>query len=680
MKFSKLPSFVLPLILSIIFFIIAFLTLKSYGPSWDETIHFRRGQAYLRYYLTGEKDYKNLPPPILQGTNGNPSNVPEPRRSLYQSDYHNAEYFLKLDVGHPPLNDELAASLNYIFYQKLGIMDDISSHHLFNIISSSILVFAITYFAIIYLGIFPSLIVFLSLVTYPLFFAEAHFNIKDPAETAFFSMTILSTVLFIKRKSMGWAISFSIFLALSLGTKFNVLFLPFILLPFLYVRREDLKFKKKLLLALLILPIISLLIFFLSWPYLWFDPINRIINIFSFYKEIGTGIQFQPESFYLFGFNTYPIQWIIFTTPPLVLLLTLFGILSVWVNKKMRNGVTLLWFLWLVVPILRVSMPGTSLYGGIRQIMEFIPALALLTGLGVWQILEWFRSKKIKLAIKFLILLAFIFPILILFKLHPYQNVYFNFLIGGLQGAQTQNFPSWGNSFGSAYKEGIEWINANAPKDSKLALVQGTPSNAPPILLRKDINYLVNSDINSNLSHFSGFERQGEYLMELTFGDNYHDFYFAWEYINNVLEPVYQVKVENVAILTIWKNDLEHTKEEKKVNETLYKGKVDLIKEGNVVNIQLAEEQVISHFQINLNNEQACLENLSAVVDTSLDKTNWVRERSVIPEPQVYRRSNIEGNVIDFYMAGKKAKYVRIYLNKPNTCSNPSDAAIYVLR
>ena len=229
----KIKTYFLALVLTFIFFWVSLFTLSDYGISWDETIHFYRGQAYLHYFLTGEKTYAELPQVNLQGTSGEPRKVTIPRRSFYQSDIYNGEYMLKNDSGHPPLNGELAALLNYIFYQKLGILEDVQSHHLFNILAGSLLVFVVISFAKLYIGSFAALISYLALVTYPLFWAESHFNIKDPPETAFFAAAIWTFINSLQKASLSWLIIFWIFLGFALGTKFNILFLSLILIPYL---------------------------------------------------------------------------------------------------------------------------------------------------------------------------------------------------------------------------------------------------------------------------------------------------------------------------------------------------------------------------------------------------------------------------------------------------------------
>lgn len=536
----------LAVILSLVFFVVAFSTIRDYGISWDEPTHFKRGQAYLHYFLTGEKHYTSL-------------NVKN--RSFFQNDKQDGEFWLgKIgSKGHPPVNGILASVSNYIFYQKLSILGDTASYHLFNVSAASILVFAVAAFMLRTFGVFAAIVSFLALSTYPLFWSESHFNIKDPALAAFFSGFIWTFYESVLKRSYSWLILSFTFLFLALGTKFNTLFLPLIILPWLifYFKqsRQSIKrffnsFSKKYLAIFLIGPIFVILAFIISWPSLWSNFPPGLSKVFIFYKDIGTAVNYQPGNFYLAGFNTFALKWIIFTTPPLVLILSFVGIFSAWINRDRFNRVTIIWLLWLIVPIARVSVPGTTIYGGVRQIMEFIPALALLTGLGAWQIAKLLKGS----IVKFLILSAFLWPTFVLIKIHPNENVYFNQLISGLSGAQKADFPSWGNSYGNVYKQGVDWINANAEFGVKATLLQSELQNVYPPSLRPDINF--------SKDNWSGHEKGGEYIMELTFNDTAKAFKDKWDYVNNSLIPVYEARVEGVPILKIWKNDLQHSKQE----------------------------------------------------------------------------------------------------------------------
>ncbi|MFC1625832.1 ArnT family glycosyltransferase [Patescibacteria group bacterium] len=651
---KKLTGLKIAFFLATIFFIAGFITLKDYGVSWDEAVHFSRGQIYLNYFLTGEKEYNQQPT----------------RKSFYQFEQHTGEYFFKDNVGHPPVNGILATISNYIFYQKLGILSDIDSYHLFNILVSSILVFITVAFMLRTFGTFPAVISFLALSTYPLFWSESHFNIKDPALSAFFAGTIWTFYESFTRRSCKWLIACFVFLFLALGTKFNILFLPLIIIPWMVLvfRQRNLgikkyirSFSKKYLLVLLVGPIFVILALTASWPYLWENWPKGFLGVLNYYKQIGTSFSYQPGSFYFLGFNTFPIQWVLFTTPPLVLLLSFLGIVSAWIHKNKFNKVSILWLLWLIVPIVRVSVPGAVIYGGVRQIMEFIPALAILAGLGAWQISKWLKVAPVKL----LLTLAFIWPVFILVKLHPNENVYFNSFIGGLSGAKERNFPSWGNSYGNTYFSGIKWLNKNAEQNAKVSLIQGIAPNAPQILFR--------SDIGIHNYYLSGIRREGEYLMELIFNDTGKAFYYAWDYVNNFLDPIYEEKIDGVTILKIWKNDLEHTKPEFRLNEKLLEKAFSVQKDNNALIIDLGNEYLLSRVILNFIQRSDCEEIGTSFVDTSFDKVNWGREKDWIPFPQMDNKNNLEGDTINFYFAGEKARYIRFWFDSPTSCglNNP---------
>lgn len=678
MAIYKLKS---PLLIStffaVIFFLLMFITISDYGVSWDETIHFRRGQAYLQLFLSGRDNYSHLPEYNFQGSNGDPSLIPSPRRSFYQNDTQDGRYFLNKDIGHPPLNGEMSAFFNYLFYQKLGLVDDITSHHLFNIFIASLLVFFLSYLTIISLGYFSSVVSCLTLVTYPLFFSEAHFNIKDPVETAFFTGSLLFFYLSITRKPIFILFSLILF-GFGLGTKFNILFLPVIIVLYLIIwfgkyRKLPIKINRAYLLYCLTGAALALIIFLCFWPFLWQNPVERLFSILNYYKGIGTGTKYQPESFYFLGLNTFVWQWLLYTTPILTLLLAVLGLFKI-CKKPFANKIYLLILLWFFIPLIRVTLPNTSIYGGIRQVFEFVPAMAILTGIGAHFLLELGRKlvekeKMYKIGIYLFLILLFIWPILTLINLHPHQNVYFNFLIGGLKGAQEKNFPSWGNSFGNAYKGGIEWINSHAPQNAKLALIQGTPSNAPYLWLRKDIQYLVDGDIDTKKSYFSGARREGEYLMELVFNDTGKDFYYTWEYIDKFLDPVYELKVDNVAILKIWKNDLEHTKLNYRLNELLYDGWVEIEEGQRVLQFNLDKEVRLANLSIPFAAHNQCQSNLNSFVETSLNGVDWSREKDSIPQYQIERKLNINDTGISFYFADRPAKYIRLVFNDVQGCT-----------
>lgn len=579
------------LFIAAIFFFLNIPLIPAYGLNWDEPGHYIRGQAYIRFFLTGKQDYSDLPKLAFHYPKSSFSKLPKDikyqddsqfRRSIYQYDGRTFRDYVEginprlSDGGHPPLNDELASLFNLIFYQKLGIFPDIESYHLFVVLVSLILVGVVFFWTSKEYGLFAGIVTALSISLYPLFFSESHFNVKDSVEAGFYSLTVYAFYKGVVENNSKWILACALFSALALGTKFNILFAPATLISWLIIYRfEKIKrlkspLSRNLTFGIFLIPVISSVILFASWPYLWRDP-ARIFKIFSYYKDIGFTTTYQPKEFIFLGISTYPFQLVLFITPLVVLFLSLFGI--IYALKKgfsEKHKASILILLWFLVPVARVSLPNSGIYGGARQIMEYIPAMAMLSGIGAryivtllnGYIVKHFKQfsnvtiKQLKVSIKplfplqLLIVLSFIPIALRIISIHPNQNAYFNPLIGGLKGAKEENFPDWGVTLGSVYQQGVDWLNENAKQGANLALVRGLYSNIPRIKLRRDINF--------DNRYYSGEGKKGEYVMEVV--DYNWDMFVPEEkrkYLEN-LESVYEVKVDEVSILKIWKNDFKY--------------------------------------------------------------------------------------------------------------------------
>jgi hypothetical protein len=428
-------------------------------------------------------------------------------------------------------------------------------------------------------------------------------------------------------------------------------------LPFL--KKSKNWFKKipvSYLVCLILSPIIVSIVFIYFWPFLWKDTINHFVEAVLYYKNIGTGSSTFP-GYLLFGkINSYPLVWILTTTPPWTIILFCLGILSLFIKQKVNCKTRFLWLLWFAVPIIRVIVPGASIYGGVRQIMEYIPAMALLAGSGAKLILD-FISPKFKKVTAFVLIMFFIPQVVVLINIHPNQNVYFNSFIGGLSGAREKQIPFWGNSYGNVYWQLVKWINKNVEKEAKLALVQGTGINIPKIQLREDINF-------SN-GHWSGIFKKGEYLMEMTFDTRINPYPYVWEYVEKMLDPVYEVNVDGVSIGKIWKNDLEHTKIEYQKPETKisnYQYSID----GNFINVYFSNKVTLTRIFLHYLNNKSC-KTSQAEVQSSLDGKVWTTEQDRIPVVHV-TVDNLSIDTTPFFFAGRDMKYLRVVVPDGDSC------------
>jgi len=689
------------LFVPVLFLIFGVGTIKDYGINWDEPYHFMRGQAYLHFFLTGEKDYSTLPkyprvnsecpswannkcdvspggatdtlPLKIKGKIYEDAITAQYQhrlfslwRSTYQHDTYNYNYIIANEGGHPPINDILAALTNTVFYQRLHLVGDLDSHHLYEVLTSFLIVLAVGIATYINYGALPAFVASASLAIYPLFFSESHFNIKDPPLASYYGLTLLFLFFGITRKKWKLVLVSSIFAGLGLGTKLNIAFAPLVVVPWFvyFITTKYLETRKiflsKSVFAMLILYIpIAMGIVYASWPYLWSDPFRNTMRILDFYRQIGTGTAAEMSSYLIHKWNTYPTLWIIYTTQVPILLLSLGGIIySVYLTFKRKDSFPLLVLLWLFIPILRVSWPGAGIYGGVRQIMEYVPALALEAGIGTYALL---RYTKYKTFISIIILVSMIFSAYEIVRIHPNENVYFNQLIGGLPGAKSKNIPYWGNTYGNAYQQGVDWINKNAIPNARLGLTIATQANIARNSLREDIEYYNGS--------WSGTKREGEYEIELDYEWPFK-YWYSFQYYDRYLDPVYVSSVDGVPLVKVWKNDIEHTKPAFR-EEINYQPASTLLRK-NTANKELWIDMGKDIFLTGLkiwHSNVGCSVQKGGYMALSLDNKNWAKEMDPPDTAQVPPTTAEwkKGNFL-FLFPGTKTRYILFDPQMNDTC------------
>lgn len=669
------------LLVGLIFGLFGLSTLTDYGVNWDIINHLPRGQAYLRYFLTGKKDYSDLQVFFHDWGDGNQwywqkprslfidTNLPKnqvPSRSLYQIDSYTYNDYLERDgSGHPPLSDILSAAFNRILFGQLRLVNDIDSYRVYGICLAASLVALVYFWASKSYGKVAGLFASLSLAIYPLFWSESHFNTeKDIPETAFWSFFLYAVWKGVKERSFRWLLTSGIFFGLALGTKFNILFSVLIIIPWMIflVVFKRLKFDHlfKVIISGCLAFVIGLGIFIGTWPYLWADPIARIQGVLSFYKGIGaSGAN---------AINIYPLQWIAYTTPLIIMFLFLIGfVVAIYRVIKNKDDFSFLIVLWLAVPILREVAPGASFYGGVRQIMEYIPAMAILAGFGAQAIYNKYHKKIVFI----LLLLSFVPITLKLISIHPNENVYFNPLIGGLSGAKKADLPYWGFSFGAPYRQGIKWINEHAEKDSALVYARELIPNIPRLWVRPDLQF--------HNANRSGPLKLGEYVIALTYRNTEKTSYFD-RYLDRILIPVYEEKVDGVAILKVWKNDIEHTRPEYTSETSLSNFLFEVNARG--LKYDLSKPYTLSRLDAKFIPLAACSDLKSAHVRISGDGQTWVRLPGEMPKedwsvPKLGNQPSKDSLLVPF--AADEARFIEINIDPVDAClKNVISSKIFV--
>ena len=237
---------------------------------------------------------------------------------------------------------------------------------------------------------------------------------------------------------------------------------------------------------LVIYAIIAIIVMYLTWPYLWLNPVGHLVEslrVMSQYPWRGqvlfNGVEYQstqlPYSYLpvLLGIQLTEPVWVL---SALGLAAAVFGRRSEPVEgSKEKRGLLALSLVWFVIPLIGFIVTRAPLYDNFRQIFFILPPVFLLAGLAV----EKIKNIKWQIALMILLLLPGVIDGL---RLHPYEYIYYNRFIGGVGGAfRKYELDYWGTS----YREAADWLNANAPEDA--VIWADGPSHLLGMYLRKDL-------------------------------------------------------------------------------------------------------------------------------------------------------------------------------------------------
>ena len=543
---------------------------------------------------------------------------------------------------HLSLFDTLSAFSNRLFYQRLGWIGDIESYHLIPLLFSSLGIFIVTLFARELTGNWlAGAAGGLSLGLFPLFFADSHMNMKDPIAASLFAGVVWSLWHWTRSNSIKWFIVMTIFVAFSLGGKWSIMTIPFIALPWFFIIRKTAEFKKWFkpirLIGLVCFAALACFAFLIAiWPTAWADPRRLTWVIMENFNFGLQSVRFQPEGFEIAGFNFYPIMLLLSQTPPVLLLL---GAVGLWIS--VRNAKYHLISLWFFVTLLRFFLPNTYFYGGVRQFMEVLPAVAILVGIGL------FKLHKV---IVLLISIVFVILITNIIRLHPYQNAYFNIFIGGLPGAVERNLVDWTLTYGSIYREAADWLNANAQLNANVAHLDGTMFSISPIWLRDDISLSPNN--------FSGFDQKGEYIIALF--NPLDPPVFAKRYPEKFLQPIHEIGRDGVVLLRVFRNSPEFVKSGYK-NERILAPSVKpvLSPQGSFFAVDLKEPVLVT--RVTVQKAGAGCENRNA--EFVAFSSNDPRDFYVLNE-----RKRMNDTTVEYRFAAEVASIIKIFPQSDDSC------------
>jgi 4-amino-4-deoxy-L-arabinose transferase-like glycosyltransferase len=319
----------------------------------------------------------------------------------------------------------------------------------------------------------------------------------------FFTLSMSTFLLFLEKPSKKRMVISGIALGFALLTRETHLMLLPMMLIILYFKNHYNKIKnvKDVLRKTLGIFGIAFLTFFCFWPMPFFHlawEYNYFVNL-----RVNTAGPI-PEVFFgrlMLTPVPYFFVYTIITTPLIILLLSLVGLMKI---DKSKNWIWYSLVLWFCFPFLMSFYPKKE--HGIRYIIQICIPLALVAAMGFETIVSRF-VKKLNYKILLLIPL-FLYQFIILLRITPYYIDYFNILVGGAKNVYEKRLFQLG-WWGEGIKEAFVYLDKNAQIGATIGVATSPSHIIPSLPNRKITTYKDNQTYDYVVVNFYNILREG---------------------------------------------------------------------------------------------------------------------------------------------------------------------------
>ncbi|MBN2116252.1 MAG: hypothetical protein JW730_06770 [Anaerolineales bacterium] len=400
------------------------LVFRDYGLSWDEPLFYDYGNALgyaysPRAWLSGDFDLSNS-----YGASGDDHKTRGPAYLL------------------------LAREPVYLL-EALGL-DEASAWHLINFLFFQLGVYFLYRLAARWMRPSAALTATALFSWQPLLWGHAFINPKDPPFLVFFLASVclglemadhLADETKTNKQKYGSLILPAVLLGIA--TSIRVLGPLAGLLVVIYAISRFHKRITAFIPHLILYGILAILAMFITWPFLWENPILNFVSVLSFMSDNPTNLSV------LFGGEVYragelPRRYLPFmlatTLTEPVWFLFFLGVVAGYI-KLFRQKITdhivslSLVFLWFAILIVYVLLRRPAVYDGLRHFLFILPPIFIFTGFAFESIIHRIAPIWLRAGLIFILLLPGIAGIV---QLHPYEYAYYNSFVGGTSQAFRQ--------------------------------------------------------------------------------------------------------------------------------------------------------------------------------------------------------------------------------------------------
>ncbi len=547
---EKIINF-LTILLFCFYFLVGINIYKDYGFSIDEP--FQRTTGYYWYIWIINSFFENY------------SNLESLQNSFNKMEW-SKEMLEGTFLEYGVFFDLLAVIIENQFNLK-NYQDIYHAKHLLNFFF--FFLSSICFFYLIkhrFKNIFLPLVGTVFYITAPRIFAESFYNCKDIILMCLTVFSIFFCLKVLKNYKIKNIILFSFFAALATSLRPMGIFIIFLFIIFFFFESFEIKnfFIKKI--NLILTTIMLYLIFtYLLWPFLWTDPINNFLAAFQSFKKFELGVS---SSFYLGKYvNTsylpwhYTFVWIAVSTPIIYsffFLMASFNIaynfvknfLEININdysKKLWSNynekVDLFFLMFFLGPIFATIIFQSTLYNGWRHLYFIYPGLIYLIVYAINFLINLNVNKILKSAFFLIVIFTIISNIFNLLKFHPYQNVYFNYLVEKKANSLFE-IDYWGLGNAQSIKKILN--NTDDSEEVSIGEASFTPlAYSRYIINNKKINNVVFSGTTKNNQDYFItnyiYERNPKFIKKYSISKKYEKF-FTLKRGNVIINEIYKKK------------------------------------------------------------------------------------------------------------------------------------------
>ena len=548
---------------------------KSLSLSNSQIINSLTYIFFGAYFVIGIKIYKDY---------GITTDEPFQRTSGYYwylwvinnffSDYANFE-FLKTNFSKMEWSQEFKNGLfleyGVIFDLFAVFIEDIfnlenvyQKKHLLNFLiffSSSVCFFQLIKYR--FKDNFLSFIGVLFYITSPRIFAESFYNSKDIIFMSFTLFAVFFAIKLLKNYKIKNIILFSLFAALATDVRTMGIFLILLFVIFFILEcLEENSFLKNNFTLFSLLIFSYFLFMYLFWPHLWLNPLDNFLASFQSFKNYSWGGSVLYLGEYVSAQHLpwhYSLVWIAITLPIIYSLLFVLGSFKIsftffnnFLNIDPENLSKKLWYshndkidlfilMYFLVPIVAIIAFGSTLYNGWRHLYFIYPALVYISIFGIKYILSFiffFFFKYLFFSIFFIFVFINFYNLI---KFHPYQNVYFNYLV-----EKKANYLFEVDYWGSGNAHALKKILKDAQSNKKINV--GTASFTPLSYSK----YIINDKKIENINFLGNDQLNNDYIFTNYMYEN--DPKISKKYlIPHNYEKVFTLKRGNIIINEVFK-------------------------------------------------------------------------------------------------------------------------------